>query len=151
MDEDDFLEPQIAGDHVTLRLHEEVLEPVRREVERGVVRIHKRVETAPSTINVEAAHEEVQIERVPVNRPVDSAPEPRQEGDTLIIPVVEEVLVVEKRLVVKEEVRVTRRRVTEEVPITDTVRREVIDIDGVDVGTGSSETARVASPGRERP
>jgi uncharacterized protein (TIGR02271 family) len=151
MDEDDFLEPQIAGDHVTLRLHEEMLEPVRREVERGVVRIHKRVETAPSTINVEAAHEEVQIERVPVNRPVDSAPEPRQEGDTLIIPVVEEVLVVEKRLVVKEEVRVTRRRVTEEVPITDTVRREVIDIDGVDVGTGSSETARVASPGRERP
>jgi uncharacterized protein (TIGR02271 family) len=152
MYEDDLLEPVEPVDHVTLQLHEEVLEPVRREVERGVVRVHKRVETVPSTINVEAAHEEVEIERVPVDRQVETAPEPWQDGDTTVIPIIEEVLVVEKRLVVKEEVRITRRRVTEEVPITDMVRREVIEIDGVEVAPGADVDAPSAmTPEPEAP
>jgi uncharacterized protein (TIGR02271 family) len=142
MYEDDLLEPVEPVDHITLQLHEEVLEPVRREVERGVVRIHKRVETVPSTINVEATHEEVAIERVPVDRQVETAPEPWQDGDTTVIPIIEEILVVEKRLVVKEEVRITRRRVTEKVPITDMVRREVVEIDGVEVAPGSDVDAQ---------
>lgn len=58
------------------------------------------------------AREEVQVERVPVNRVVDEPFGQYQEGDTTIIPVFEEVLVVEKRLMLKEEVRITRRRKT---------------------------------------
>ncbi len=56
--------------------------------------------------------ESVEIERVPVGHIVDRAPQVREEGDTLIIPVVEETLVVERRLVLKEEVRVRRVRTT---------------------------------------
>lgn len=56
--------------------------------------------------------ETVEIDRVPVGQIVEHAPQVREEGDTLIIPVVEEVLVVERRLILKEEVRVRRVRTT---------------------------------------
>jgi uncharacterized protein (TIGR02271 family) len=56
-------------------------------------------------------HEEVEVERVAINRPIAEAVGPRQEGDTLIVPLLEEVLVVEKRLILREEVRITRRKV----------------------------------------
>jgi uncharacterized protein (TIGR02271 family) len=57
--------------------------------------------------------ESVEIERTPLDQPVDCVPPVRHEGDTIIIPVVEEVLIVERRLVLKEEVRVRRVRTTE--------------------------------------
>ena len=56
------------------------------------------------------ACESVEIDRVPVGRVVERTPQMRQEGDTLIIPVMEEVLVLERRLILKEEVRVRRVR-----------------------------------------
>jgi len=68
--------------------------------------------------------EDVTVERVPVNRLVDSAPQSRQDGDTTIIPVVEEVITVQKRLLLREEVRITRRRTTVREP-----RRILVDGD----------------------
>ena len=121
--------PHTEAERLLIERHEEVLEPVVREVERGTLRIHKRVEAVPSEVMVEATHDEVVVERVPVDRQVDAAPAPWQDGDTLVIPVVEEILVVEKRLVVREEVRITRRKVTESVPVQETVRREVVEIE----------------------
>jgi len=55
--------------------------------------------------------EDVQVERVTINRMLDAPVEMRQDGDTTIIPVVEEVITVQKRLLLREEVRITRRRV----------------------------------------
>ena len=55
--------------------------------------------------------EDVQVERVTVNRMLDAPVEVRQEGDTTIIPMIEEVVIVQKRLMLREEVRITRRRV----------------------------------------
>lgn len=118
-----------VGEHVTVRRYEEVLEPSKRSVEAGTIAIHKRVETVPAEIDVEVGRDEIAVERVPLNRPIDAMPSVRQEGDTMIIPVVEEVLVTEKRLVLREEVRVTRRQRFETVNIRDTVRREVIDVE----------------------
>ena len=54
--------------------------------------------------------EDVTVERVPVNRLIEGPMETRQEGETTVIPVVEEVLIMQKRLFLKEEVRITRRR-----------------------------------------
>ena len=54
--------------------------------------------------------EEVVVERVPVNRIVDGPVQTRQEGDTTVIPVIEEVLTVHKRILLREEVRITRKR-----------------------------------------
>jgi hypothetical protein len=54
--------------------------------------------------------EEADVRRVPVNRIVTEVPQTRQEGEVTIVPVLEEVLVVEKRLLLKEEIHIVRRR-----------------------------------------
>lgn len=54
--------------------------------------------------------EDVTVDRTPVNRLLDGPAETRQEGDVTIIPVTEEVFTVQKRLLLKEEIRITRRR-----------------------------------------
>jgi Domain of unknown function (DUF2382) len=55
----------------------------------------------------------VEIERFPIGRPVDSAPAIRQQGDTTILSVFEEVFVVERKLVLKEEIHIKRVHVSE--------------------------------------
>lgn len=119
------------GERLTIAVHEEVLEPRLREVETGRIRVHKRVETVPTELMVDVGHDDVSVERVAVDRAVDGVPEPWQEGDTLIIPVVEEVIVTETRLVVREEIRITRRRVTEQVPVQAELRKERIEFEEV--------------------
>jgi uncharacterized protein (TIGR02271 family) len=133
--------PAEADEPVRINVHEEVLTPVTRDVHLGDVVIHKRVEEEPIETTVELSRDEVSVEHVPVNREIEVAPEPRCEGDTLIIPVVEERLVTEKRLVLREEVRVTRRRQTEQTQIHDVLRREVLDIEDQSTqgGGGSSQ------------
>lgn len=118
-----------AGETLTVPVMEEELSARIRERDLGSVRVEKRVETSPAQVTTDVGHEEVTVERVTVNQAVESAPESRFEGDTLVIPVVEEVLVTEKRLVVREEVHIRRRWVTESVTVEDTVRREVLDIE----------------------
>src|SRR6478735_9223361 len=70
--------------------------------------------------------ESLEVERVPVGHWIEAPAGIRQEGDTTIYPVVEEVLVVEKRLRLVEEVRVTRRRATRQVREEVSLRREEI-------------------------
>jgi len=109
-------------------IHEEVLEPTVTEAVTGCVRIHKRVELVPVELTVDAGHDEVTIERIPIGRPIDHLPTPWQDGDTLVVPVIEEVIVTETRLLLREEVRITRHRVTAPVTIRETVRREIAEI-----------------------
>jgi stress response protein YsnF len=73
--------------------------------------------------------ETVEVTRVPVDRIVETAPEIRTDGDLTIVPVLEEVLVVEKRLVLKEELHIRRRATTEavEVPVTLRKQRAIIE------------------------
>lgn len=89
---------------------------IRREVvETGRVRLTRHVHETDEQVRVPVQHDEVDVERVPLNQtlPVGaSAPATRYEGDILIIPVLREIAVVEKRLLLVEELRVTRRQVT---------------------------------------
>jgi len=124
---------------VSIPLHEEVLEPVVRDVRLGDVVIHKRVEETPVERTVDLQREDVSVERVAIDREVDQVPEPRYEGDTLVIPLVEEVLVTGKRLVLREEVRITRHARTEQTEIRDVLRREVVDIEERPAGAGEGE------------
>jgi uncharacterized protein (TIGR02271 family) len=99
-----------------------------REVEQGRAVIEKRVETVPHVATIDIGTDEVDVERVRLDQDVDQPPVVRQEGDTLIIPVVEEVLVVTKRYVVREEVRVTKRRVVHRETLRENLQREVVDV-----------------------
>jgi uncharacterized protein (TIGR02271 family) len=105
-------------------LMEERLSITKRAVESGRVRVHITVEEDEQKITEELCRNDVHIERVPKNIHIAEAPHVRIEGNTTIIPVVEEVVVVEKRLMLVEEVHISRRSVTEPTEIPVKVRRE---------------------------
>lgn len=91
-------------------LAEERLRIHRRTVETGRVRIEKKVHTRSETVDEPLLRQDVEIEHVPVGQVIDGPVSIRQEGETTIIPVVEERLVIRKELVLKEEIRITPRR-----------------------------------------
>ena len=62
--------------------------------------------TEDKTVEAPVMEERIVVERVAQDRMVDRIPEPRREGDTLIVPCVEEVVTVEKRLWLREELHV---------------------------------------------
>lgn len=117
------------SERVVVPVVAEELRVGKRTVETGVVRVRKLVREHEELLEPTVTREEVQVERVPVGRVVDAIPEPRHEGDTLVIPVLEEVLVVEKRVMLKEEVRVTWRTVEERSPQRVVLRSEEVVVE----------------------
>jgi uncharacterized protein (TIGR02271 family) len=121
-------------------LSEERVSVTKHEVETGRLRIQISVEERQDAVPVELSHDEVEVERVPVNKAVSHLPSVRLEGSTTIIPVVEEVVVVEKRLILVEEIHVRRRSAAETRHIPVVLRSERVLIDG----SGSLDGASVA-------
>ena len=113
-------------------LVEERLAVGKREVEAGRLRVRVSVDERKERVPVTLAHDEVEIERVPKNLPLSELPSVRLEGNTTIIPVVEEVVVVEKRLMLVEEIHVRRKSgsSTEEVSVTLRSEQAVIERSG---------------------
>lgn len=103
---------------------------VRREiVETGRVRLTRRVHETDEEVTVPVQHDEVHVERVPLNITLPAgatAPATRYEGDVLIIPVLREVAVVETRLLLVEELRITKQQLTTQHTETVPLRREEI-------------------------
>lgn len=116
----------------TLPVLEERLEVSKREVETGRLRLQKRVREDEQTVDEPLFADEIIIERVPVNRFVDQAPPTRMEGDTTVIPLFEEQIVLQRRLLLREEVRVTRRRTERRDAQVVTVRREEVTVERVE-------------------
>src|SRR5918912_641822 len=85
---------------------------VGRAVDLGELRIHKLVDTAEEIIRESVTRDDLLVERVPVNQPLDAPATTRVEDDWLIIPIMEEVVVVQKKLMLKEEIRVRKRQMT---------------------------------------
>ncbi len=125
--------------NLVIPLVEERVSATKREIETGRVRVHTRVEEREEIVRAELARERVEVERVPMNVEVSEVPAPRQEGDVMVLPVVEEVLVVTKKLVLVEEVRVWRTRTIEDhaQPVTLAAQRAVVERD--ESGGGHSE------------
>jgi stress response protein YsnF len=100
---------------------------------RGV-RIHKTVAEHPCQIDERLLRDEVEVTHVPVDRivPLDQAPATRYEGDTLVVPVLEEVLVVERRLRIKEELHITRTRREERHVDTVMLKSEQVGVERFD-------------------
>lgn len=118
-------------DSQTIPVTEDVLVVGRRTVEVGTVRVSKTTETRQTIVDEPVIAEELQIERHRLDRIVshDEPPVMRTEGDTTVIPVLEEVLVVEKRLMLREEVRITRIRRVEHASREIALRREHVHVE----------------------
>lgn len=119
---------------------EEILDVRQRRVETGRVRITKIVHEREEEVKAPRVREEVTIERVTLNRMVDAPVSMRQEGDTFIIPLLEEVVVVEKRLMVKEELRITKRRIEEHASQKIMLRREEVLVERLDPSEQQPQT-----------
>jgi len=88
---------------------EETIRVEKREFESGKVVVHKTVVERDEAVEILLRQQDLSVERVPVGRVVSEAPQTRQEGDILIVPILEEVLVVEKRLMLKEELHIRKQ------------------------------------------
>lgn len=116
---------------------EEGVQVTKRVIDTGRgVRIHKTVTEREQVLDQSLLHDRLEIEHVPVGRVVTEAdpPQTRYEGDTLVVPVLEEVLVVQKQLLLKEEVRITRQREEVRRPETVRLRAEQVRVERFDDG-----------------
>jgi uncharacterized protein (TIGR02271 family) len=98
-----------------------------RDADRVLIKtsVQERTEYA----ELELCSGEATIERFAVNRVVDAPPAIRQEGDTIIIPVLEEIMVVEKRLLLKEEIHIRRQDVVQHVREPIRLRSEEVSLE----------------------
>ncbi len=115
---------QVGEADTVIQLAEETLKVGTRTVEHGQVRVTKRVVEREEIVDQPLMREEVMVEHISINQVVEQAAPVRYEGDTTIIPLYEEVLVFEKRLMLVEEVRVTRRSSERRAPQQVVLRRE---------------------------
>lgn len=118
---------QLDGQGAVIPVLAEALHVDRRVVETGTVRLRKVVHQRQEVVAPTVTREVIDVQRVPVDRFVEGPVAPRQEGDTLVVPVLEETLVVVKRLRLVEEIHITVRREQETAaPQSVTLRREEI-------------------------
>ncbi|RYB01743.1 YsnF/AvaK domain-containing protein [Lichenibacterium ramalinae] len=137
--------PGVSED--VLQVVEEHLKLDKRRTSVGRVRVHTRTETVDAVAEAELERYRVEVTRVPMDRIVDVVPEARAEGDTTIIPVVEERLVVVKQLVLVEELRIRHVRDREAVRQPVTLRRQRVVVERRDaIGQNRSGDA---APGRD--
>lgn len=126
----------------SLFLDEEQLEVHKERVQTGEININKRIVEEQQEMDVPIERDDVTVERRPVadsgNPDEEIKKEPYQVGDELHIPVVEERLVVTKIEVVTEEIVVTKRKIKDTDHISETIRREEVDIDE-DINKGENK------------
>lgn len=116
-----------VSDTHTISVSEETATIDTRDVVTGRVRVRTSTETVEHTETRELHGTEADVKRVPVDRmlePGEPVPVVREEGDTLIVPIFEEVAVTEIRLVLKEELHLTQRATKETVEIPVALRKQ---------------------------
>lgn len=116
-------DPRTVAEEV-IPIVEETAVVGKRQVVIGRVRVQRVTDTVEELVHATVQREDVEVSRVPINRIVGTAPDIRTESDVTIVPVLEEVLVVEKRLVLKEEFHVRRCVETETVEVAVTLRKQ---------------------------
>ncbi len=130
--ETDLAETEVITEEVVVvPLVSEELRVGKATVETGQVRLVKTVTEREEVVDEPLLREDVEVLRIPVGLMVDAAPAVRYEGDMMIVPVLEEVLVVEKRLRLKEELHITRRQTQTHAPQSVTLRSEEVAVERI--------------------
>ena len=114
-----------SSDRLIVPVLEETAVLTKDVVTTGRVRVVTHSQSVEEIAHASLRSETVDVTRVPVNQPVSGdLPQIRTEGDVTIIPVLEEVMVVETRLMLKEELHIRRRTTAEEFEVPVTLRRQ---------------------------
>ncbi len=107
---------------------EETLDVQKGQRQAGEVEIRKTVHEEQVQVPVELTHEEVTVSRHAVDRPLQAGEQTLQDGQVLRVPVSEETAQVQKQARVTGEVEIGKQRVSEQRNVSDTVRREEVDV-----------------------
>ena len=126
-----------------IELVEEIATISKRRIVTGGFRVETRTELRNESAEVDLEHDVVDVTRVPINRMIDEAPEVRTEGDTTIVPVVEERFVIVKQFFLKEELHIRRRTEREIFQQTIELRRQYAVVERFD------PEGQIVSPGEE--
>ena len=131
---------RLEQDREVIPLVEERAVILKRKKLTGGLRVRTVVRESEEVIDQPLTTDEIEVERVPLGRWVEAPVPIRQEGETTIITLLEEVVVVEKRLRATEEVRITRRRTTRQAAQHVTLRREEAVVERLDAaGSGDDD------------
>jgi len=120
----DYMQERKDEHAQVIPLVEETLHVEKREVSTGKVRVRTLVDTVEEHARATLSEETVEVTRVPIGTVVDKAPSVRVDGDLTVVPVLEEVLFVEKRLVLAEEIHIRRRVKREDVEVPVSLRKQ---------------------------
>lgn len=118
----------VGDDRIVVPLYAEEMSVTKENRETGRVRITTVTRQREELVDELLARERVEVETVAIGKPIEAIPAVRNEGDTIVVPVVEEILVTERRLVLKEELRIRRVRTTERHQERVTLRRQEASI-----------------------
>jgi uncharacterized protein (TIGR02271 family) len=116
--------PADQARETVIPLFEERLAVSKQVVPTARVQVSRVTHSHEELVDELLSREKVEVERVAIGQPVETMPPVREEGEYLIIPVVEEVLKIERVLVLKEEVRIRRTQHTERYQERVTLRRQ---------------------------
>lgn len=127
-----------SDDTASIALIEETAQVEKQIISTGKVKVQTFVDDIEEMVRTSLEETQVEVVRVPVNRVVDRAPSVRTEGDVTVIPVLEEVLIVEKRLMLKEELHIMRKTAVETVEVPITLRKQRATVERLDADSKSS-------------
>ncbi len=138
----------VNSERLVVPILNEELKVSREKVVTGGVRVHKTVQERTETVDEPTFEEKIEVERVAVNQFVDAPPPVRYEGDVMIMPLLEEVLVVEKRLVLREEVRISKHSETVNKPQQIVLRREDVTVERIEPSAEQTKNVLVDEQNR---
>ena len=98
-----------------IEVAEERVRVTTRPVANATVQVHLTTEEVEETVRATLRGRRASVQRVPMDRELSETPAVRQEGDVIIVPVVEEILVVERRLRLREEIHLRLEHTTEDI------------------------------------
>ena len=117
---------QTLPSETVVPLVEEHIVVGKRQVETARVRLRRETEEHVQTVSVALSNVSWEVEHVPINQLVEAQPEIRQVGDTIIFPMVEEKMVVQRELWLREEIHVRKTTSTVEKSAEFPVKRDVL-------------------------
>jgi stress response protein YsnF len=107
---------------------EEEAHVTKRATETERVTVRTVPEEQQVVVREQLMREHVEVVRIPRDQEIAAVPPIRTEGDVTIVPVVEERLVVEKRLFLIEELHLHRRAEVEQLSVPTTLRRTRVEV-----------------------
>lgn len=141
VDTDNLESPTNHSRETVIPLFQEELSVSKRVVPTSRVQVSRVTHSHEQLVDELLEREQVEVERVAIDKPIDRMPSVREEGDCLIFPVVEEVLNIQRVLVLKEEVRVRRVKGTERYQERVTLRKQEAVVNRLPIDEATAEQA----------